>query len=83
MHGERWAPSTTARREHLGTSDRAIIAMRRLLSESVRNFQEGITPPGLDHAIPFELIRGDDFVKPADITWQEARPLDPGHALAR
>ena len=70
-------------REHLGTSDRAIIAMRRLLSESVRNFQEGITPPGLDHSIPFELIRGDDFVKPADITWKEARPLDPGHALAR
>ena len=69
-------------REHLGTSDRAIIAMRRLLSESVRNFQEGITPPGLDPAIPYELIRGDDFVKPADITWKEARPLDPGHALA-
>ena len=69
-------------REHLGTSDRAIIAMRRLLSESVRNFSEGIMPPGLDHGIPFELIRGDDFVKPADITWQEARPLDPGHALA-
>ena len=41
-------------REHLGTSDRAIIAMRRLLSESVRNYSEGITPPGLDHGIPFE-----------------------------
>ncbi|MCH8940712.1 MAG: Rieske (2Fe-2S) protein, partial [Chloroflexi bacterium] len=68
--------------EHLGTSDRAIIAMRRLLADSVRNFTDGIDPPGLAPSIPYELIRGDDFTKPADVTWQEARPLDPGHALS-
>jgi phthalate 4,5-dioxygenase oxygenase subunit len=68
-------------REHLGTSDRAIIAMRRLLADSVRGYTDGIDPPGLAASITYELIRGDDFTKPANITWQEARPLDPGHAL--
>jgi phthalate 4,5-dioxygenase oxygenase subunit len=68
-------------REHLGTSDRAIIAMRRLLADSVRGYTDGIDPPGLAASIPYELIRGDDFTKPANITWQDARPLDPGHAL--
>jgi phthalate 4,5-dioxygenase oxygenase subunit len=68
-------------REHLGTSDRAIIAMRRLLANSVRNFTDDIDPPGLAPTIPYELIRGDDFMKPTDQTWQDARPLNPGHAL--
>ncbi len=68
-------------REHLGTSDRAIIAMRRLLADSVRGYTDGIDPPGLAASIPYELIRGDDFTKPANITWQDARPLEPGHAL--
>lgn len=79
---ETMGPIYDRTREHLGTSDRAIIAMRRLLADSVRNFTDGIDPPGLAPSIPYELIRGDDFTKPADVTWQEARPLDPGHALS-
>jgi nitrite reductase/ring-hydroxylating ferredoxin subunit len=79
---ETMGPIYDRTREHLGTSDRAIIAMRRLLADSVRNFTDGIDPPGLAPSIPYELIRGDDFTKPADVTWQDARPLDPGHAIA-
>ena len=79
---ETMGPIYDRTREHLGTSDRAIIAMRRLLADSVHNFTDGINPPGLAPAIPYELIRGDDFMKPTDQTWQDARPLNPGHALS-
>jgi phenylpropionate dioxygenase-like ring-hydroxylating dioxygenase large terminal subunit len=78
---ETMGPIYDRTREHLGTSDRAIIAMRHLLADSVRNFNDGIDPPGLAPAIPYELICGDDFMKPTDQTWQDARPLNPGHTL--
>ena len=34
--------------EHLGVSDTAIIQIRKLLLQSLKDFRDGKTPPGLD-----------------------------------
>jgi len=34
-------------KEHLGTSDTYVIALRKFLIEAIKNFQKGIEPPGL------------------------------------
>jgi hypothetical protein len=34
-------------REHLGTTDRAIIRMRRMLIEAAKGLEKGVEPPGL------------------------------------
>lgn len=49
-------------REHLGTSDAAIIFLRRMLLKALRGLQEGEDPPGLDSNIPFDKIRSEDIV---------------------
>ncbi len=43
-------------KEHLGTSDVAIIRMRRLLLELAQNFEAGKTPLGLDRPVDFKAI---------------------------
>jgi hypothetical protein len=43
--------------EHLGTSDKAIIRMRRMLIDAARNLEMGIEPPGLDPNAPWHTIR--------------------------
>jgi phenylpropionate dioxygenase-like ring-hydroxylating dioxygenase large terminal subunit len=53
--------------EHLGASDAAIIQIRRLLLQSVRDHEAGKTPPGLDpksyraRSTRFMLAPGDSF----------------------
>jgi phthalate 4,5-dioxygenase len=43
--------------EHLGTSDKAIIRMRRMLIEAARNLEKGIEPPATDPDLPWTSIR--------------------------
>ena len=43
--------------EHLGTTDLAVIAMRRILLQSARNLQQGIDPPAVQPDLPFADIR--------------------------
>ena len=43
--------------EHLGTSDKAIIRMRRMLIDAARNLEKGIEPPGIDPSMPWYSIR--------------------------
>lgn len=55
--------------EHLGVSDTAIIRIRRLLLDSIRDHEEGKTPPGLDaksyraRSLRFMLKPGEPFNK--------------------
>ena len=42
-----WARSSTAAKEHLGVSDKAVIAVRRFLLTSVKEFKTGKEPPHL------------------------------------
>jgi phthalate 4,5-dioxygenase len=43
--------------EHLGTSDRAVIRMRRMLIDAAKGLANGIDPPAIDAAMPFTKIR--------------------------
>jgi phthalate 4,5-dioxygenase oxygenase subunit len=56
--------------EHLGQSDVAIIRMRRRMSEAVKTFQAGNTPPGLDASTDYSSIRSAQGVIPKDMPWQ-------------
>ena len=58
--------------EHLGTSDRAIIAMRKLLQEVIRVNADGGTPRGSQGE--FVGIRAIDRILPADQPWSVLKP---------
>jgi hypothetical protein len=60
--------------ENLGTSDRAIVTMRRLLLEAVRDAEQGRMPRGLDPATHRNVRPYDDYVR-ADQDWRSV--FDP------
>jgi phenylpropionate dioxygenase-like ring-hydroxylating dioxygenase large terminal subunit len=69
-------------REHLGTSDIAVIAWRRLMLRTSKQLAEtGEQPPGVHTEIPFGDICSATIEVPPDTTWREVEPLAP--ALAR
>ncbi len=57
--------------EHLGSSDRAIVVMRRMLLEQTRAVEEGQSPRGIDPAI-HGAVRPHDGLVPAGADWREA-----------
>jgi phthalate 4,5-dioxygenase len=57
--------------EHLGTSDRAIIAIRQSLLEALDDVEAGRTPRGVDTGT-YATIRAVDLLIPEQATWQEA-----------
>ena len=67
---ESMGPIVDRPREHLGTSDIAIIRMRRRLLENVRQFQAGGVPIGQAAEIAFASIRSEQRVIPIDEPWQ-------------
>lgn len=72
---EGMGPISDRTKEFLGTSDKAIITMRRLMLEATRQVESGETPRGIDPAA-YRDSRPYDAVIPADVDWQEAfRPL--------
>lgn len=73
---ETQGPILDRSREHLSTSDLAIITMRRLLLDATRNVQEGVAVPGLEGPIPYDRILSETFLMPRDASWQEVAPLD-------
>jgi len=58
-------------REFLGSTDKAIITMRRLMLEATRQVEEGAAPRGSDPA-SYRDIRPYDAVVPADMDWRVA-----------
>jgi phthalate 4,5-dioxygenase oxygenase subunit len=69
---ESQGPIVDRSREHLGTSDVAVIGMRRRMLAAARELQQGIEPPGLDPAFPFERILSETFDAPAGVAWYDA-----------
>ena len=68
-------------KEHLGTSDGAIIRFRSMLLKACRNLAErGIEPPGTDPAYPYEKVRGAErIIAPGDdwrVLGTEGDPLE-------
>jgi phthalate 4,5-dioxygenase len=71
-------------KEHLGTSDVAVVAWRRLLLKAARALaQSGEAPTALDASVPYKVVRADTKVYPATRTWKEEVPLDTRLAMAK
>jgi hypothetical protein len=66
---EGMGPIVDRSREHLGTSDRAIIQMRQLLLEATRDVEKGARPKGADPAT-YRHVRPHDGLVPAGADWR-------------
>jgi nitrite reductase/ring-hydroxylating ferredoxin subunit len=49
-------------KEHLGTSDRAVIRLRRMLIDAAKDLAEGIEPPALAADKPYDRIRAAERI---------------------
>jgi phthalate 4,5-dioxygenase oxygenase subunit len=67
---EGMGPICDRSKEFLGTSDKAIVAMRRLLLEAIDINEKGGTPRGVD-AETYRMVRPHDRIVPPGTTWQE------------
>jgi phthalate 4,5-dioxygenase len=65
--------------EHLGSTDAAVIRMRRMLIKAAKDLEAGIEPPAVDPALPFERIRSAEKILEPGEDWRrlgtEADPL--------
>ncbi|MEA2953880.1 MAG: phthalate 4,5-dioxygenase [Alphaproteobacteria bacterium] len=68
---ESMGPLYDRSREHLGTSDLAIVRMRRLMLDSVKRFEKGETPLGLAHRVDYAKLRAEEGMVPLDKSWRE------------
>ena len=69
---ESMGPIYDRRKEHLGTSDMAVVRMRRLMLQSVRDFMaSGKTPLGLGAALDYKKLRAEEAIVPLDTPWQK------------
>jgi phthalate 4,5-dioxygenase oxygenase subunit len=57
-------------KEHLATSDMAVIRMRRLMLNAVKAVEAGETPIGLRSPVPYDSIRGEERTIPISTPWQ-------------
>jgi phthalate 4,5-dioxygenase oxygenase subunit len=68
---EGMGPIVDRSREHLGTSDRAIIIMRQLMLQAVAAVENGEAPRGSDPAT-YRNVRALDHMIPEGVDWREA-----------
>lgn len=79
---ESMGPIVDRTAEHLGTTDAAIIAARKLyVKAAVALAEDGADPPGVWEQRDYELIRSEAYRQPADRAWRDERPLDPRFAI--
>ncbi len=67
---EGMGPITDRSKEHLGTSDKAIVAMRRIMLEAINDVAEGRPPRGVTPAAQSNIRPYDGFMK-VDDDWRE------------
>jgi phenylpropionate dioxygenase-like ring-hydroxylating dioxygenase large terminal subunit len=68
---ESMGPIVDRTREHLGSTDKAIIAVRRIMLDVIADFEKGIEPLGVDPNT-YRNVRAADMIAPKDVPWQEA-----------
>jgi len=66
---ESMGPIYDRAKEHLGTSDMAIISARKRLMKAARELRQGSTPPGVDSA--GQRVRAISLVLPKEVPLQE------------
>jgi nitrite reductase/ring-hydroxylating ferredoxin subunit len=57
--------------EHLGTTDRAVIRMRRQLLDAARGIGRGIEPPAVDGALDYTRIYGAERILAPGQDWRD------------
>ena len=72
---EGMGPIVDRSREFLGTSDKAIVAMRRIILEAISQNEKGEDLRGLNPDT-YRKIRAYDRVIPADAVWKEVMKED-------
>jgi phenylpropionate dioxygenase-like ring-hydroxylating dioxygenase large terminal subunit len=68
---EGMGPICDRSKEFLGTSDKAIVAMRRILLEGIATAENGDKPRGVD-AQSYRMVRPHDRIVPKGQDWQDA-----------
>jgi phthalate 4,5-dioxygenase len=69
---ESMGPIFDRTKEHLGTSDVAVIRMRRLMIDSARALAEkGEAPIGLREPIDLRRLRAEEAMLPVDASWED------------
>ena len=64
--------------EHLGTSDLALIAWRRMMLRSAKALaNDGNAPVGTQAGLPFGAISGETIAVPPNTSWRAVNPLIP------
>jgi phenylpropionate dioxygenase-like ring-hydroxylating dioxygenase large terminal subunit len=87
MVTESMGPIYDRSREHLGTTDRAVIYMRRMLIDMARQLQQGIEPailadPMKFRAIPMNAVTSDEDMAPVwDPYWADFLSEEPSATL--
>lgn len=69
---ESMGPICDRGQENLGTSDMAVVYLRRMLLRLIEENEAGRSLPALDAALDFDL-RGASLPVPSDVPWQQAR----------
>jgi nitrite reductase/ring-hydroxylating ferredoxin subunit len=67
---ESMGPIVDRSREHLGSTDRAIITCRRVLLEAIGDIEEGVDPLGLDPRV-YRDVRPAETILPPGASWRE------------
>jgi len=67
---ESMGPVYDRTKEHLGASDAAVIRMRRIMLEGVRNFMNGAPPVGLAEPVAYERLHAEERMIPKGSAWQ-------------
>jgi phthalate 4,5-dioxygenase oxygenase subunit len=65
-------------REHLGTSDLALIAWRRMMLRAAKQVDDDQTPPGI--GVPYEAIRSETVTTRNSESWRDLAPLAAAYA---
>ena len=67
MATESMGPIYDRTQEHLGTTDKAVIRMRRILIDAAKGLAEGKEPPCLDASLPYADVRsGEKILAPTE-----------------
>jgi phthalate 4,5-dioxygenase oxygenase subunit len=81
MAQESMGPIVPRQLEHLGTSDIAIIRMRKRVLENVRRFQAGQPLIGRDQPVPYDRLASEQRLLPIDEPWQTVGAHAGEHAV--
>lgn len=80
---ESMGPIVDRSKEHLGTSDVGVIALRRMVLQNIKAVEKGELPLGLDPSIPTDKIYSEGKTAPQGIPWEEVCPLDPQFSVTK